>query len=178
MSNEVSGEYSPLFVGGKRDKARRYVDTSGNIISRREYIKVSEGTTPELKAYRRYKEGKAPRGKTVRKVEKQRERRSKGGVGDKPTPAVKEKDMYEHLRRKGKPVKRQNTYQLQGEYEFYSAKLKTFGTAIGYSTHTRGARTGIEFLILREQAVNYAKAQLPFSGWDLVSVEWEQWLKW
>lgn len=47
--------YKPLFVNGKRDKARRYVDVeTGKIISRRQYIKVTEGVTPEKKAIERY----------------------------------------------------------------------------------------------------------------------------
>ena len=47
--------YAPLYVGGKRDKARRYVNPStGKIISQRQYIKLTEGVSPESKAYARY----------------------------------------------------------------------------------------------------------------------------
>ncbi len=41
----------PLYVDGRRDKARRFVDTeTGEIISRRQQIKRTEGVTPEQKA--------------------------------------------------------------------------------------------------------------------------------
>lgn len=176
MKQEGSGDYSPLYLGGKRDKARRYISKSGNIISRREYIKISEGVTPEEKAYRRYKQGLAPRGKTVEKVEKQKKRKKKVKVGG--VKEIKERDMHKELTAKGKKIKQYNTYQLQGEYKFYNPKTKQTGTSVGYSTHTKGKRSGMDFLILREQAMNYAKAQLPFSGWQLVEILWEQWLKW
>lgn len=51
-------DYKPLYSpDGRRDKARRYVSPEGNIISRRQYIKKTEGETPEQKAIRRYLEG-------------------------------------------------------------------------------------------------------------------------
>src|SRR5690606_40723318 len=60
--------YEPLYVGGKRDKARRYINPStGEIISRRQYIKIKEGVSPESKAYARYLAGKAPKGVTAKK---------------------------------------------------------------------------------------------------------------
>ena len=41
----------PIFINGKRDKARRYRDTeTGEIISRRQQITRTEGVTPEGKA--------------------------------------------------------------------------------------------------------------------------------
>ena len=43
-------EIKPLYINGKRDKARRYVLPTGEIISRREYIKRTEKITPEEKA--------------------------------------------------------------------------------------------------------------------------------
>lgn len=54
--------YEPLYVGGKRDKARRFINPStGEIISRRQHIKITEGASPESKAYARYLTGKAPK---------------------------------------------------------------------------------------------------------------------
>ena len=56
----------PIFIDGKRDKARRYRDTeTGEIISRRQQIKRTEGVTPEVKALipsRRMRKGKPRKG--------------------------------------------------------------------------------------------------------------------
>ena len=66
--------YQPLMVNGRRDRARRYIDTrDGSIISRREHIIRTEGRTPEQKAYDRYVAGKAPAGKTAQRVIRKRE---------------------------------------------------------------------------------------------------------
>ena len=69
--------YEPLYVGGKRDKARRFVNPStGEIISRRQYIKLTEGASPESKAYARYLRGLAPKGITAKKYERRLERKA------------------------------------------------------------------------------------------------------
>lgn len=55
MRRLVYDSLHPLYVRGKRDKARRYVNPStGEIISRRQYINLTEGVSPESKAYARY----------------------------------------------------------------------------------------------------------------------------
>ncbi len=49
--------FEPLYINGKRDKARRYINTeTGETISRRQYIKLTEGVSPEEKAIKRYLE--------------------------------------------------------------------------------------------------------------------------
>lgn len=60
--------YSPLYdAAGKRDKARRYIDdATGEIISRRQHIRRTEGVTPEEKAKIptvRRRKGKKPKNK-------------------------------------------------------------------------------------------------------------------
>ena len=57
----------PLYINGRRDSRRRYVTPTGEIISRREQIRRTEGVTPEQKAVRRYEEGKSKAGVTVRR---------------------------------------------------------------------------------------------------------------
>ena len=62
--------YVPLYINGKRDKARRYVNPStGKIISRRQYIKITEGVSPEEKTIQRVKTGKAKPGKTYQRFQ-------------------------------------------------------------------------------------------------------------
>lgn len=176
--------YRPLYISGKRDRARRYVSDTGTIISRREYIKITEGVTPEGKAYKRYKEGKAPKGKTVEKIERSAKKK-KVEKAKKERPIVDvvdfdipSKDMWKTLRAQGRKIRRQNTVQLQGEYAFYLPSKGKRTTSIGYSLHGHKPRNEAEFKIMRAQAVEYAKAQLPFSGWVLTGILWEQWLLW
>ena len=63
-------DIKPLYVNGKRDSRRRYVLPSGEIISRRQYIKITEGVSPESKAYARYLAGKAPKGLPLENMSK------------------------------------------------------------------------------------------------------------
>ncbi len=169
----MTTEYRPLYVGGKRDSARRYVAPDGAIISRREQIKRTEGRSPEQKAVDRYHEGKAPRGKTVDKVKKQEVK--KYGRPEKPE---------KYRRPAGEPthVREMNTdrgaYQLTGRYKFRNAKFRMFAKATGYSTVSRRQKTGADFDILRTQAVNSAQATLPHSGWVVIGIEYEHWLHW
>ena len=172
-------DYVPLYVGGKRDKARRYVNpSSGKIISRRQYIKITEGVSPESKAYARYLAGKAPKGITAikyerrlkRKAEKERKLRRK----EKPKPkAIQEKWGW-----KEPPSEPRGYYQLQGRYRVRNAKTGESITVTGYSTVTSRKRRGKELQILREQAINHAKAQLYGYEWVLEAIEHEVWLKW
>lgn len=70
--------YVPLYVGGKRDKARRFINPStGEIISRRKYIKITEGVSLEEKAVRRAKEGKAKPGKTYQRYLERKAKKEK-----------------------------------------------------------------------------------------------------
>lgn len=177
--------YVPLYVDGKRDRSRRYVAVTGTIISRRKYIKLTEKTTPESKAYARYKAGKSPKGKTAKKVEKRLQKKDKREREKKKekekadtTRRIDETDMVAKLRAKGKRIAYHDTYQLTGMYQFYNPRINKIAESRGFSTHVKGMRYGMEFLILRDQASNFAQAQLPFSGWERVGIVWEKWLKW
>jgi len=181
--------YVPLYVGGKRDKARRYVNPStGKIISRRQYIKITEGVSPESKAYARYLAGKAPKGVTAEKYERrlkrkaEKERRLKRRPEELITePTIKEKWGWKEV-----PKEPRGYYQLQGRYRFMNTRTGGFASAIGYSTATKRKRRGKELQILRSQAINHAMARLgdvqsgAFSSgeWVVVDIEYEVWLKW
>ena len=178
--------YEPLYVGGKRDKARRFVNPStGEIISRRQYIKIKEGVSPESKAYARYLAGKAPKGVTAKKYERRLERKAEKERRLKRRPEeptrIKEKWGW-----KDAPLEPRGYYQLQGRYRFRNARTGGFGSATGYSTATSTKRRGAELQILRSQAINHAMGQLgdvqsgAFSSgeWVLEGIESEVWLKW
>ena len=70
--------YQPLYVSGRRDKARRYVNTiTGEIISRRRYIILTEGVSPEEKHIQRVKAGKAKPGKTYKRYLERKAKKEK-----------------------------------------------------------------------------------------------------
>ena len=173
--------YVPLYINGKRDKARRYVNPStGEIISRRQHIKITEGVSPERKAYLRYMAGKAPKGITAKKYERRLKRRDKKEPIPDPTQ-IKEKWGWKEV-----PPEPRGYYQLHGRYRFRSTKTGASGTATGYSTATSTKRRGRELQILRSQAIDHARARLgdgqsgAFSSgeWVLEGIEYEVWLKW
>lgn len=175
-------DYIPLYVSGKRDKARRYVNPStGEIISRRRYIKITEGVSPESKAYARYLAGKAPKGVTAKKYERrlkrkaEKERRLKRRPEEPITDPTRIKEKWGW---KEPPIEPRGYYQLQGRYRVRNAKTGESTTVTGYSTVTSTKRRGVELQILREQAINHAKAQLYGYEWVLVGIEHEVWLKW
>ena len=174
--------YEPLYVGGKRDKARRFVNPStGEIISRRQYIKIKEGVSPESKAYARYLAGKAPKGITARKYEKRLKRKAEKERKPKRKEEPKSKPIKEKWGWKEVPPEPRGYYQLQGRYRFRNTRTGGFGSATGYSTATSAKRYGADLQILRSQAINHATAQLGgfFSGeWVLEAIEYEAWLKW
>lgn len=166
--------YEPLYVGGKRDKARRFVNPStGEIISRRQHIKITEGASPESKAYARYLAGKAPKGITAKKYERRLKRKPKTKE-EGPTPKpIKEKWGWKEV-----PPEPRGYYQLQGRYRVRNAKTGEFTTVTGYSTVTSTKRRGAELQILRSQAIDHGKAQLEGYEWVLEGIEYEVWLKW
>src|SRR5690554_946938 len=171
--------YEPLYVGGKRDKARRFVNPStGEIISRRQYIKIKEGVSPESKAYARYLAGKAPKGITARKYEKRLKRKAEKERKPKRKEEPKSKVIKEKWGWKEVPIEPRGYYQLQGRYRVRNAKTGEATTVTGYSTSTSTRRRGVELQILREQAINHAKAQLYGYEWVLVAIEYEVWLEW
>ena len=174
--------YVPLYVSGKRDKARRFVNPStGEIISRRQYIKITEGVSPESKAYARYLAGLAPKGITARKYEQRLKRKAEKERKLKRKEEPKPKTIQEKWGWKEVPKEPRGYYQLQGRYRFRNTRTGKFASATGYSTATSRKRRGKELQILREQAINHAIGQLGglSSGeWVLEAVEYEVWLKW
>lgn len=171
-------DLTPLYIDGKRDSARRYVTPTGEIISRREQIRRTEGVTPEEKAIRRYKEGKSKAGVTVRKYQRKEKQRKEGikkateelwGNEDRTIP---EKAMPTGGER--------GYYQLQGTYQFYNPTFRVYDTSTGYSTaddkrHPYGTPN---YLILRRQAIMNAAAQLDGYEWKYIGVVEENWLLW
>src|SRR5690554_4045179 len=171
--------YEPLYVGGKRDKARRFVNPStGEIISRRQHIKITEGASPESKAYARYLAGKAPKGITARKYEKRLKRKEEKERKPKRKEEPKPKTIQKKWGWKEVPPEPRGYYQLQGRYRVRNAKTGETTTVTGYSTATITKRGGQELQILRSQAVDHGKAQLDDYDWVLVGIEYEVWLKW
>lgn len=169
---------TPLYIDGKRDSARRYVTPSGEIISRREQIRRTEGVTPEEKAVRRYKEGKSKAGVTVRRYQRREERKKKGvkqatiELWGNEEQAIPLKEMPTGGNR--------GYYQLQGTYQFYNHTFREYGTATGYSTaddkmHSYGSPN---YLILRRQAIMNAAAKLDGYEWKYIGVIDENWLLW
>ena len=151
--------YEPLYVGGKRDKARRFVNPStGEIISRRQHIKITEGASPESKAYARYLAGKAPKGITAKKYERRLKRKQE----TKDEEPIKEKWGWKEV-----PSEPRGYYQLQGRYRVRNVKTGEFTTVTGYSTATITKRRGRELQILRNQTIDHGKAQLDGYEWVL-----------
>ena len=159
-------DYEPLYVDGKRDKARRYVNPStGEIISRRQYIKLVEGVSPETKAVIRYLEGKTDiKGVTVQQYEERLKRR--------PNP-TQDKIGY---RKPPKDLK--GLYQLQGYYILYNPATGEVIRRPGYSNARTEKARGDALWTLREQATEQAKAGLESYEWIVVGVEQERWLLW
>ena len=158
--------YEPLYVDGKRDKARRYVNRfTGEIISRRQYIKITEGVSPETKAVIRYLEGKTYiKGVTVRQYEERLKRR--------PNP-TQYKIGYRKL-----PKELKGLYQLQGYYILYNPATGDVIRRAGYSKARTVKTIGNYLWTLREQATENAKAGLESYEWIVVGVEQERWLLW
>lgn len=168
----------PLYVNGKRDSRRRYVLPSGEIISRRQYIKISEGLSPEEKAVRRYKEGKSKAGVTVRRYQRREKQRKEGikqatiDLWGNEDHAIPQKEMPTGGER--------GYYQLQGTYQFYNSTFREYTTSTGYSTaddkrHPYGSPN---YLILRRQAIMNAAAKLDGYEWKYIGVIDENWLLW
>lgn len=163
--------------------ARRYqnVDT-GEKISRREYIKRTEHITPEQKAYRRVKEGKAKPGVTSRKYEQTRrkkalEKAQKGQIDFNF-------ELDHELESRQMPTRGDyRVSQLAGSYYCRNNKTGRIAISNGFSTvvdsSKKPAINSIEFLILRKQAANHALAK--FEGdynWKVIGVYEEVWVDW
>lgn len=181
-------DYVPLYVKGKRDKARRYVNPyTGKIISRRQYIKITEGVSPEEKAVQRVKAGKAKPGKTYKRYLERKAKKEK-------------KAKVQPLKRKPYPTKRfrivdrvkdehVNLYQLVVTAVFRKIGTRQTVVARGYSTltharYTTPPRYGTDYYYLRRaEALRHAKAQVlathaGMSGeWVVEEVIDEFWLR-
>lgn len=163
--------YTPLYTDGKRDKARRYehVET-GKIISRREYIKRTEGVTPEEKAVKRYLKGKTPAGKTV-----ERYFRKHGVQPPKPT----KEDRQTRLPTTKMPLeKARGAYQIRGTYIYASSSLGMRTVETGYSRARSQKPTYGDALYyeMQEEAMNFGLARVrdQFGGisgsWEVVEI--------
>ena len=163
--------------------ARRYRNViTGEEISRREYIKRTEKITPEEKAYRRVKEGKAKPGITSRKYEqtlkkKALEKAQKGKIDYT--------FEYEHeIESRQMPTKwSYRVSQLAGSYYCRHEKTGQVAISNGFSTAIDSSKKppvdSRAFLILREQAINHALAK--FEGdynWKVIGVYEEVWIDW
>jgi hypothetical protein len=175
-------DIKPLYINGKRDKARRYVLPSGEIISRRQYIKIKEGVSPESKAYARYLAGKAPKGVTAEKYERRLKKKAEKKRKEK---VKKEKEVwgseYHRIPKKRMPTGgERGYYQLQGTYRFYNMKYRYYAESTGYSTLTGKLYPygSPNYLILRRQAIENAVAKLDGYDWEYVGVIEEAWLLW
>lgn len=168
---------TPLYIDGKRDSRRRYVTPTGDIISRREQIRRTEGVTPEQKAIRRYEEGKSKVGVTVRKYQ----RREKTRKVDTTKPRELWGDEDRTIPEKEMPTGgERGYYQLQGTYRFYNPTFREHAISTGYSTaddkrHPYGSPN---YLILRRQAIMNAAAQLDGYEWKYIGIVEENWLLW
>ena len=171
--------YIPLYVDGRRDKARRYVNPStGEIISRRQYIKITEGVSPEKKAYLRYKAGLARKGITAEKYERRLKRKAERERKPKRKVRVSE---YHRIPQKVMPTGgERGYYQLQGTYRFYNMKYRYYAESVGYSTvtDTKYPYGSPNYLILRRQAIENAVAKLDGYEWVYEGVIEEVWLLW
>lgn len=167
---------TPLYIDGKRDSRRRYVTPTGDIISRREQIRRTEGVTPEQKAVRRYEEGKSKAGVTVRRYQ----RREKTRKVDTTKPRELWGDEDRTIPEKAMPTGgERGYYQLQGTYQFYNPTFREDAISTGYSTADERQPYGSpNYLILRRQAILNAAAQLDGYEWKYIGIVEENWLLW
>lgn len=168
---------TPLYIDGKRDSRRRYVTPTGDIISRREQIRRTEGVTPEEKAVRRYEEGKSEAGVTVRNYQR-REKQRKEEIKQATTELWGNEDHA--IPEKAMPTGgERGYYQLQGTYQFYNPTFREDAISTGYSTADERQPYGSpNYLILRRQAIMNAAAQLDGYEWKYIGVVEENWLLW
>ena len=180
--------FEPVYVGGKRDPARRFRDTHTNtIVSYRKYIKITEGISPEEKAVRRVKAGKAKPGKTYKRYLERKAKKEKKAKVQPPKPRLYPTKRVRVVDRvKDKHV---NLYQLVVTAVFRKIGTRQKIVARGYSTltharYTSPPRYGTDYYYLRRaEALRHAKAQVlsmhaGMSGeWVVEEVIDEFWLR-
>lgn len=171
--------YSKLYVNGKRDPRRRYIDDKGNIVSRRQAETAIFGESPEQKAVRRVEEGKAKPGITSRKYSLPKVKRPE----EKISKRLFVKEMPTGKYPDGRPKPSKNVYQLSGKYEFAKASIigkkliEQHAIAVGYS-YTHRYRDDASYFAMKEQSILNAKAKLQGSGWEFVQTISEHYIKW
>lgn len=164
--------------------ARRYKNVvTGEEISRREYIKRTEKITPEEKAYRRVREGKAKPGITSRKYEQVRKKKALEKVQKGQIDYGF--DLVDHeLESRQMPSRGDyHVSQLAGSYYCRNSKTGRVSISNGFSTaidsNKKPKINSIEFLILRKQATEHALAK--FEGnynWKVIGIYEEVWIDW
>ncbi len=150
--------YQPVYVLGKRPKNRPFLDVQTlEIISRREHIKRTAGETPEQKALRRYREGKAPAGKTVQKQMKKEEKSKKkeNGKTKKEDAEGYQEDLIITKYQPHGDIDR-GMVQLAGTYRFMDMQTGDIVAAGGFSR----AYAHRSLIIQRPEAVNFAIKRL------------------
>ena len=174
--------YQPLYVSGRRDKTRRYVNTiTGEIISRRRYIILTEGVSPEEKHIQRVKTGKAKPGKTYqryleRKAKKEKARKERLKKDRKVWGSDYPRIRLRVMATGGKL----GVYQLQGTYRFRNLKHRYYKEEVGYSltTKTMYPYGSPDYIIRRRQAIENAAAKLDGYDWVYAGIIEEDWILW
>ena len=180
--------YAPYYIKGKRDKARRYVNPyTGKIISRRQYIKLTEGVSPEEKHIQRVKAGKAKPGKTYQRY---LERKAKKEKKPKVQPSKRKLYPTKRIRVVDRVKdKHENLFQLVVTAVFRNSGTGQKAVARGYSTltharYTRPPGYGTRYYYQKlAEALRHAEAQVMYwhagrSGeWVLQEITDEFWLR-
>ena len=180
--------YQPVYVDGKRDTAKRFRDTHTNtIVSYRKYIKITEGVSPEEKAVRRVKAGKAKPGKTYKHYLERKAKKEKKAKVQPPKRTPYTTDRFRIVDRvKDEHV---NLYQLVVTAIFRKTGTAQKTVARGYSTLTNSRyatppRYGTDYYYRRRaEALRHAEAQVlsthaGMSGeWVVQEVTDEFWLR-
>ena len=161
---------------------RYYVVGTGTEISRREYIKRTEGISPEEKAVRRVEQGKAKPGITYKKYKKRYGKQEKQKPKQKREIIIGEVDGIDihQMPTAGE----RGVSQLVGYYRFRHEKTGTITVSKGFSTailtHKRPSYYSAEYHILSMQAQENAVARFGEGnyGWKLIGIDDEYWIDW
>lgn len=162
---------------------RYYVVGTGVEISRREYIKRTEGHTPEQKAIKRVEAGKAKPGVTYRKEQKRRAKK------ERQKPKEKKREIIvgeiEGIDIHQMPTNgERGVSQLAGYYRFRHERSGVIAVSKGFSTAVLTARRpsyySADYHILSTQAQENAVARFGSGnyGWKLIGIDEEYWIDW
>lgn len=168
---------------------RYYVKGTGEEISRREYIRRTEGVTPEEKAIRRVEEGKAKPGITYRKYVKRQRRKKPTGL-EKIEPVIQDPiddRLYTHdgINIRKMPTKgERGVTQLVGYYRFRNDRTGQISVSKGYSlailTDKRPSYNSASYHTMSLQAQNHAVAQYEKGnyGMEIIGIDDEYFIDW